>query len=77
MRYGNIDTEEVNKDKEVAEEGLKVIAIKLPDKTWYLLFVDLQGSLKFDPAELRGPMHLYKEWLFVKTSFQDEQLLRD
>ena len=28
MRYGNIDTEEVNKDKEVAEEGLKVMAIK-------------------------------------------------
>ena len=33
MRYGNIDTEEVNMDKEVAEEGLKVMAIKFPDKT--------------------------------------------
>ena len=32
MRYGNIDTEEVNKDKEVAEEGLKVMAIRLQNK---------------------------------------------
>ena len=32
MRYGNIDTEEVNKDKEVAEAGLKVMAIKLKIK---------------------------------------------
>ena len=43
----------------------------------YLLIINIIGSLQFDPAELCGPMHLYKEWLFVKTPIKDELLLRD